>query len=416
MVNMKGNYPYDYFKNPIIYKPINEIYADIDAFSMEVFPDEITKKSRVDMMIVLPPLNYEGIVTKGIFLSQGTDYIYECYPDIGQIFHSCAFSMWSSYPWSKKADAYCVCYDNPQREEWFKKTNPDRADKILLPVQDADFTNEYFMAPTFNTPKEIDVFCIGRLSELKNLNIFARALKIYHKKYGRKLTATLVTGGEPNTSLEKKEMQLIEEELGTVDDYLKIIPHVPHKDLPKHYTGSKLCVLPSLFEGKNRVIQEAASCNTGIVAFRDFNKYSRGEHPIFWGNEEGGFLVPDFTAESLCDTIYWGLMNYEYLKPRKHYLMNTGRKNLINKIVDMIPYYKENLPGYVPNKIQENLWVDLAMQDNYQISFMDFLYGKNCAIQHITLLENNNSLMHFFYSRFGIEKSKPFVEFDKLPE
>lgn len=96
--------------------------------------------------------------------------------------------------------------------------------------------------------------------------------------------------------------------------------------------------------------------------------------------------------------------------------MNTGRKNLINKIVDMIPYYKENLPGYVPNKIQENLWVDLAMQDNYQISFMDFLYGKNCAIQHITLLENNNSLMHFFYSRFGIEKSKPFVEFDKLPE
>ena len=67
MVNMKGNYPYDYFKNPIIYKPINEIYADIDAFSMEVFPDEITKKSRVDMMIVLPPLNYEGIVTKGIF-------------------------------------------------------------------------------------------------------------------------------------------------------------------------------------------------------------------------------------------------------------------------------------------------------------------------------------------------------------
>ena len=211
-------------------------------------------------------------------------------------------------------------------------------------------------------------------------------------------------------------MQLIEEELGTVDDYLKIIPHVPHKDLPKHYTGSKLCVFPSLFEGKNRVIQEAASCNTGIVAFRDFNKYSRGEHPIFWGNEEGGFLVPDFTAESLCDTIYWGLMNYEYLKPRKHYLMNTGRKNLINKIVDMIPYYKENLPGYVPNKIQENLWVDLAMQDNYQISFMDFLYGKNCAIQHITLLENNNSLMHFFYSRFGIEKSKPFVEFDKLPE
>jgi len=410
----KGKYPYSYFKNPNVNKPIEEIWADIDAFSMEVFPDEITKNSRVDMMIALPPLKYEGIVTKGIFLSQGTDYFYQCFPDIGQIFHSVAFSMWSSYPWSKSADAYCTCYYNPAREKWFRKTNPDRANKLLIPVQDADFTNEYYIAPTWNTPKDIDVLCIARLSELKNLNILAQSLKIYEKKYGKKLKCKLITGGGPETDLTRKELEGIQKELGKVEDYMTILGQVGYNEISKHYTGAKLCVLPSLLEGKNRVIQEAMSCNTPVVAFRDFNKYARANHPIFFGGEESGLLAPEFSAESLADTIHWGVLNYKYFKPRKNYLTYYGRKNFVNTLVDLIPYYRNHLPGYQPGQIENNLWVDLAMQDNYQISFIDFLYGKNNAIQHITLHENKGELVKFFYSRFGVRPSKPYPDFDAL--
>ena len=36
----KGKYPVDYFLNPNIDKPIDEIYKDIDAYSDEFFEDE----------------------------------------------------------------------------------------------------------------------------------------------------------------------------------------------------------------------------------------------------------------------------------------------------------------------------------------------------------------------------------------
>jgi len=410
---VKGNYPYEYFANPNINKPIEQIWADIDAFSMEVFPDEVKQSSYIDFFIVLPPLQYEGKVSKGLFLSQGVDYIYESYPEIGEIFISSAFSMWTSYPWSKHADTYCVCYDNPQREAWFRKNNPDRADKIFLPLQDADFTNEYFMAPTWNTPKDIDVYCVGRLSELKNLNMFARALKVYHQKYGKKLNAVLVTGTDGKEDFEKEELRKIQNELGVIEDYLEIRNHVDYGEMAKMYTGSKLVVLPSLLEGKNRVIQEAMCCNTAVVTFKDLNQYSRGNSPIFCGGAEGGLMAPEFDAESLADTIHWGIINNGAFKPRRNYLKYNGRLNFINKFIDAIPYFRENLPEYTPGAIEKNAWVDLAMQDNYQLSFIDFLYGKNNTIQHFRVCQDNSFIINFFYSRFGVQNS-PYPDFTKL--
>ena len=77
--------------------------------------------------------------------------------------------------------------------------------------------------------------------------------------------------------------------------------------------------------------------------------------------------------------------------------------NFLNKCIDSIPYFKENLPEYTPGRIQDNLWVNLAMQDNYQQSLYDFLYGRNYAIQQVKMNENQHSLIDFFYSRFGIQ-------------
>ena len=59
----KGKYPVEYFENPNIDKPIEEIYSDIDAYSGEFFEDQEIRM-HTDLMVILPPLKYEGKVTK----------------------------------------------------------------------------------------------------------------------------------------------------------------------------------------------------------------------------------------------------------------------------------------------------------------------------------------------------------------
>ena len=401
----KGKYPVEYFRNPNINKPLEEIYQDIDAYSGEFFADEERFRKNTDFIVVLPPLKYDGITTKGIFMSQGVDYIHSFAPKISEIFFSMAYTMWSSYPWSENADVYLTCYKNQHREDWYFKTHPEKKNKILIPLQDADFTNEYVIAPTFNTPKDIDLLYVSRISEVKNNFVLLEALKQYEQKYGKKLKVTMITGVSPdNKSAGAKA--IIEEAkklYGGFENYLELIDVVPYRDMSKYYSRAKFTILTSLIEGKNRAIQESMCANTPVIVFRDYNKYARGEHELFY--KDCGLYVDEFSPEALVETIRDGLSNYAgRFFPRKNYLKHNGRKNFINTCVDAIPYFKENLPEYEQGNIQNNLWVDLAMQDNYQLSFNDFLYCRNSAIQHVKAYEENHSLIDFFFSRFQIKK------------
>ena len=193
---MKGKYPKDYFLNPYMDKQRSpeQIWDDIDAYSGEYFEDEPENYEKIDFVIPLPPLEYKGKFTKGIFFSQGTEYLLKLYPQLKELFFSCAYTMWSSYSWSNNADCYLTCYKNPPREKYYRKKYPDKKDIIFIPLQDADFRNEYIMAPTFNTPKTIDVLLVSTPIAVKNLPIFALALKTYEQKYNYRLKATIALG------------------------------------------------------------------------------------------------------------------------------------------------------------------------------------------------------------------------------
>ncbi len=400
---MKGRYPVNYFMNPNMNKPIEEIWADIDAYSGEYFEDEEYRKM-TDFYVILPPLKYEGKMTKGIFMSQGVDYICKLYPNISELFYSMAYTMWSSFPWSKKADVYMTCYKNPEREDWYFRTHPDKKDKILVPLQDADFTNEYIIAPQFNTKKDIDILFISRVTEMKNIPVFIEALKIYEEKYGNKLKAVFLTGDMKDNKQFQRDgiIEKINQKFGNIEKYAQVLDYVHYSEMPKYYSRAKFTLLTSLIEGKNRTIQESMSCNTPVIVFKDHNKWARGPHEVFY--KDSGLYVETFSPEALADTIRDGLLDYNgRFFPRRNYLKYNGRKNFINKCVDSIPYFRENLPEYEEGRLQDNLWVDLAMQDNYQLSFMDFLYGKNYAIQHVKCTEDNHSLTDFFYARFGVK-------------
>ncbi|GAA5506529.1 hypothetical protein [Novipirellula caenicola] len=51
----KGRYPDEYFRSATNHKPIEQIYQDIDDFSMEYFADDPAFHSQIDLVVLLPP-------------------------------------------------------------------------------------------------------------------------------------------------------------------------------------------------------------------------------------------------------------------------------------------------------------------------------------------------------------------------
>lgn len=405
----KGWCPEYFYHNPNLEKEksLEEIWTEIQYYSGEFFPDDsLHFKRQTDFMSPLPPLLYEGKFVRGMFLSEGVDYIHSMFPRINELFISMAYTMWSSIPYSEKAEVYLTCYDYPEREAWYKGVYPHKSDKIFIPLQDADFTNEYAIAPTFGTPKDIDVLCVSRISSVKNLPLFIKALKIYHEKYGTILKTVLVTGNA-NKEFNEDEKRIISELENIVggkeelEKYLIIEGRIPHgNELNKFYTRARVVALTSIYEGKNRTINEAICCNTPVVVFKDLSKYTRGQDRAF--PEGAGLYIPEFTPEAMAETLHEALTHLDHFTPRRSYLRVNGRKNFLNKCIDSIPYYRQNLPEYEPGKAQDNMWLDLAMQENYQLSLNAFLYAANPAIHHVKLSEEETGIMDFFNARFMI--------------
>ena len=414
---MKGRYPRDYFQNPYLDKErsIEQIWDDIDAYSGEYFEDEPSNYEKIDFVIPLPPLEYRGKFTKGIFFSQGTEFLLKRYPQLKELFFSCAYTMWSSYSWSESADCYLTCYENIPRETYYKNKYPNKKDIIFIPLQDADFGNEYTMAPTPDTPKTVDVLMVSTPIPVKNLPMLAKAIKVYEQKYAYRLKTTIALGQAnckklPDGSIDYSE--IIEDRRKILDEvnsilynrmfeYINFEPYVNHGELPKLYTGSKCTVLTSLIEGKNRCVFESIKCDTPVVVFKAHNQWARGEHPVFF--EKCGEYAPEFTPESLADTIHKVITHPENYEPRKNFLIHSGRRNFIDICTSLIPYYKENIPDFDKTKFHENLWVDLACQRNYQLSYHDFLYAKRPAIHHVRGIKDIDNMLKFYFDKFGIK-------------
>jgi len=379
-----GNYQRQsqYFNNPQIDKPLEEIYSDLDSWTNEFFEQEADRFENVNFSVVLPPLFYEGKFIKGFYFSESVDLLNKLLPQLSDFFFSMANSQWCSYPWSNTADAYACLYHNPSRADWFRKTYPQRANKILIPVSDSDFIHEYLIAPQPINIKDIDVLCVARLSAVNNLPVIAKALKIYRKKYNKLLKMTLILEHYFDLNsihLLSGEAQLEWQKIKTILvnplDYIQVVSQVDYyQEMPLYYSRSKVCLLGSLLEGKNRSISEAMSCNIPVICFQELNQYARGKDKIF--PPESG-LLSAFDPESLADTLHTVLENSTAFQPRLNYLKYRGRKHFFNTCLDSFSYYVNIIPDYIQGQAYNNFWLDLAVQHNYQISLHDFLYGRS---------------------------------------
>jgi glycosyltransferase involved in cell wall biosynthesis len=373
-----GVFPREYISNPHVSKPIEAIYADLNSFTWELFREDSVAHQSVDFTVVLPPLYYDGRFVKGLFFSRGVDYILECLPHLRDLFTSMAYTMFCSYPWANAADAYLACYRNPARQAWYKKTYPDRSRTVFIPLADTDFMDEYRMSPRHGVVKNIDVLCVSRLQDVKNITMISRALKVYRSKYGRRIRMTLVTGHKGGVATEclpayaREQLTSVRRILGRVESFMEILGFVDHwTQLPEYYSRAKVYVLGSLIEGKNRSIGEALGCNVPVVCFQEFNQYARQGYPIL---PDGAGLHAIFDPESLADAIHTVLHNERAFSPRLAYLRRNGRRNFLNQCLDSIPHYRKALPHFVPGQHVENAWIDAALHKLYHMELHSFLY------------------------------------------
>ena len=132
------------------------------------------------------------------------------------------------------------------------------------------------------------------------------------------------------------------------------------------------------------------------------NKYTVGDDKLFPNG--CGELAEEFTPESLADAIHKVISNPQNYNPRMNYLKSNGRKNFINTCVSRIPYYRETVPDFEDGKFHDNVWVDLACWDNYQMSFNKFLYDGNPEVVWVRGISKIKNVMDYYYYLFGIKE------------
>lgn len=377
----RGKHPHAYFQAAAMDKPIEDIYADLDSFTDEVFAEDRGRQSVMSTFILLPPVRYRDRVLKGILFTHGADLLVERLPRLKELFFVFAYSMWCSVPQSVHADGLFTLYPNADREAWFKRQHPTRAHQLWLPFEDADFFDHYRYAPDQpeTRVRDIDVLCVARPDGIKNLPMFAAAVRrLQDGRAGRPLRCVLVTGREVDINLERMEgaerniVREVQRELGAASDALYFEPQ-PQTNLAGYYGRAKCFVLCSLVEGKNRAIHEAASCDTPVVTFAQFNQYIRGGHPVLPGR--AGAVAPAFEAEALANTILDVLDHPERFAPREAVLSVSGRAHVFNACIDALPYYREALPGFVAGQHVDNAWLDLAMWQTHRLGVRQHLFA-----------------------------------------
>ena len=403
----KGRYPREYFHNPVMDKPLTAIYDDIDAYTGEFFADETYLHQWVNATIVVPPLYYDNRFVKGILMTQGVDLLTQCFPDIKELFCLMGQSMWSSYAWAEQADVILTCYDNPAHLAHYKATHPERADRQFLPLLDTDYTNEYVCYPKYPVTKDIDVLCVARLHDLKNLPNVARALLVYEKKYHRRLKAVFVIGKDFDLnyqaldSHERDQLRQIERTLIHVSDYIQIVPRAEYfTELQGIYDRSRCFTLASLIEGKNRGAREALLHNVPVLAYQAHNQYARGNDVVF--PDQCGVLV-DYDDEAMADGWHLLLEHSQDWPVRLNTLAWMNRKHFANQCLSQLDYYFKAMPEQLTApQPADNLWLDCAMVDNYELSYHDFLYDRQPGLSNLQGLDSIQQTLNFYLQRFTL--------------
>ncbi len=385
---MVGIYPKEYELNAKIEKPIDDIYRDLDAFTWERLvnegPDEVLS------LVVQPPLKWDGRLVKGILFTYGADYLIDRFPQIQELFRLVVTSRWCSLPWSKHADGIFGLYDNPRRFEWFRSQYPQRNSQVILPFQEADWTNEALIRPIADCEKDVDLICMSRLTSFKNLPFLSSAAAVYKRKYGP-LRVLLLNGYRtPFAELAHSEQQILKSMRQAnpwFDETFELHEFVEWGQLSKVFSRAKASVMTSLIEGKNRAIHEAMCADLPLLCLADFNRYARGDAALF--PEKAGVLAP-FDQEQFADAAYHLLNHLPEFKARESYLDGfSGLKHVYRETLasfsGLEPIYREYIQS--PDELNHHMF------KTYGQKLENYLYGRDPQLWNRVSGDRQHKLM-----------------------
>jgi glycosyltransferase involved in cell wall biosynthesis len=399
---MPGRYPTDYIERPWAYAP-EQAYRELDGFTFE----EFTPAELGFTMVLLPPLSIAGVRTKGLLFSAGVDALSAVVPAYRDAFLTIANSRWGAYPWSEHCDAAFVCYDNPARANWYREVYPSRARRILIPRQTADYTDELLFKPDGRIGKDIDVLIVCRIAHEKNLIAMADFLtELRRRDDGKRLhivwatDITIAAAAQiPSCSEILSRMQALH---GDIAGYIDWMGPVASSDMPKLYRRSKMLLLPSLVEGKNRAVVEAMCSDVPVVILEDFNAAARGLDRAI---PAGAGLCVKNTPAAVADGITAMLDQPGAFSPRQAYLKTGGRENFLWDCLGAFDYFREAL-DLGGGRAQARATIDAAMREQYGLPLTHFLH-----YAHADIAVANDPGIHSLHRADGRFQVEGMLEF-----
>jgi glycosyltransferase involved in cell wall biosynthesis len=118
-----------------------------------------------------------------------------------------------------------------------------------------------YIARKFGTGEDY-VCTVGTIEPRKNLITLIHAMKILTERGGFS-SQLLIAGG---TGWRNSDIYATAHKLGLDEKAVKFLGYVPEEDLPLLYSGARVFVFPSLYEGFGLPLIEAMACGVPVVA------------------------------------------------------------------------------------------------------------------------------------------------------
>lgn len=171
------------------------------------------------------------------------------------------------------------------------------------------------------------ILFVGRLTKQKDIpNLFQAIIKVI-KEYPKALFL-IVGRGEEEAQLKSLALKL------KISDNALFIGEIPYNKIPSCFKACDIFVLPSIYEGTARVLEEASAAGKPIVT----TNVSGAEDVII--NGKTGFIVPINDSENLAEKIIYLLKNRELAKKmgkegQKHVMDNYDQEKNLPVLIKM---------------------------------------------------------------------------------
>lgn len=254
-----------------------------ERLSFGVFAFNAIKKGPYDYLFIFKPFDFpfawlvkKAASAKIVFFSGGTDFypLDKRFVKSVDIFLSCThFNAWQIY---SRYKVYPTVVYHGVDPEVFKPIPPDAEVKRRLGIG----------------PEDAVLIYAGRLEGLKGVHYIFEALSC--QPLAKEKVKPLIIGG----GAYEESLKGLSKKLG-LENKVRFLGFVPHRELPRYYSVSHIAVYPSIGDEAFGIsIAEAMACEVPVIA-----THLGGIPEVVGTDERCGILIPPRDSSALAEGI-----------------------------------------------------------------------------------------------------------------